>query len=86
VVVDDETRTAHAGVATAARREAQDFAVEIERFVKICAIDADVGDAGDGRARGLVLRFKWDCKQSESYHRKGATHQITSGFRYRFGF
>ena len=56
VVVDGETREDRAHATGGASGHAENVAVELAGFVKVGGVEADVGDTGDGWARGLELR------------------------------
>ncbi len=59
MIVDGETREDRAHAAGGTSGHAEDVGIELAGFIKVGGVEADVGNAGDGRARGLNLRGKW---------------------------
>jgi hypothetical protein len=59
MVVDGEAGPRHAGAAGCAGRKPENVGVKLARLIKVGGVKPDVRDAGDGRARGLLLRSKW---------------------------
>jgi len=56
MIVDGETREDRAHAAGGTSGHAEDVGIELAGFIEVGGIEADMGDAGDGRAHGLNLR------------------------------
>ena len=79
-VVDGVTGIGDPGAACCAGRQTENMGVELARFAEIRGVHADTRDAGNRRARGLVLRSERKACETCEQEEEEPVHLKTNAF------